>query len=568
VERKGQLVTRDEIVSRLWAASISVELSPPSTTPFGKSAPHFTIRPSSRLILKPWSARLPIHRRPRSDRYPAGSSAARNEKSQASKADPGDDTNRRGDRGARLGNRRTLFPARVSFPRRLAPTKSVRDPAQNYFAEGITDELTTDIAQATSLRVVSRTSTLQYREHPKPIPQIAKELNVDAVLEGSVLREDNKVRVTVQLIDARRDAHIWAQSYERDFGGILNLQRAVALDIAAKVRAKISPQIRQRAPARKVRPEVYEAYLWGRHELTQQNRDNALRKAEQYFERAIDLDPLYPAAYAGLADAFGLMANYAVLLPADGFPRAEAAARRALEFDPALAEAHASLGFILHHWDWDWTGAESEYKQALELAPSLAVAHLRYAEFLSHSGRHDEAIREIEKARECDPLSSAVLSNVGRILFWARRYDDAIRELNTQLSLDPNRAFARAHLGLSYLQKRMYPQAISEFQRADALLGVAGGVGSALAYAMSGQTEAALRLMPAIEDPNEAGVVDWVFVAGVYAAIGDKEKAFQRLDSGLRYRDVFMTALKVYPFLDPLRADPRFTSLVQAVRIP
>jgi TolB-like protein/predicted Zn-dependent protease len=442
------------------------------------------------------------------------------------------------------------------------------DPSQNYFAEGLTDELTTNLARIGSLRVISRTSTLQYGENRKPMLQIGRELNVDAVIEGSVVRSGNRVRVTAQLIDARRDVHLWAQSYERELGGILELQDFVARDIATQVKASLSPEASAAfASHPMVNPEAYEAYLRGRNELGRQTEE-AIRNSVQHFQRAIDLDPLYATAYAGLADSFSLMANYQVLPPKEVFPRAGAAARKALALDPASAEAHASLAFAKHHFDWDWPGAEAEYQRAIQLGPSYPMAHLRYAGYLSNAGRHEEAIREIGRARQLDPLSLTVASNVVQVLFYARRYDDAIREVQSQLALNPDRIWSHVLLAFAYTQKRMYPQAIAECEQAIKLRGDGPGVSLAQAYALAGQAQPARRALRELEKPDAAGMVDWFFIAGVYTALGDREQAFAWLEKAYENRDFFMTYLNVYPFLDALHSEPRFVRLQERVGLP
>ena len=328
-----------------------------------------------------------------------------------------------------------------------------------------------------------------------------------------MVRSGNRVRITAQLIDARHDAHLWAQSYERDLDEILELQDSVARDIASQVKASLSPEARAAfASHRMVNPEAYEAYLRGRNEIGRQTQD-AIRNSVQHFQRAIDLDPLYATAYAGLADSFSLMANYSVLPPKEVFPRAEAAARKALDLDPGSPEAHASLAFAKHHFDWDWPGAEAEYRRAIQLSPSFPMAHLRYAEYLSNAGRHEEAIREIGRARELDPLSLTVAVNVGSVLFFARRYDDAIREFRAVLALNPNRIYVHMLLGMAYAQKRMYPEAIAEFQQ------IASGVDLAQAYALAGQAGEARRVLRDVERPSANGTARLVIHRrGVYGA--------------------------------------------------
>jgi TolB-like protein/DNA-binding winged helix-turn-helix (wHTH) protein len=441
------------------------------------------------------------------------------------------------------------------------------DPAQEYLAEGIADQLTTELARIGSLRVISRTSTMQYADHPKPMPQIVKDLNVDAVIEGSVQRSGNRMRITAQLIDARRDTHLWAQSYERDFGEILELQSSIALDIAAHVKANLSIEEREAFQSRRsTKPEAYEAYIRGRNELGKQTQAS-MRNSLQYFQRAIDVDPFYAAAYAGLADSFSLLANYGVLPPKQMFPRAEAAARKALELEPSLGEAHASLAFVRHHFDWDWSGAAAEYERALELGPGLPQAHLRYAEYLSNAGRHEEALRQIDRARDLDPLSLTISNNVGRTLFYARRYDETIREMGVVLALSPDRIYARIYSAMAYRQTQNYREAIAEYKRVEAITGQRG-VGLAETYALAGQAREAKEILRHLEVPSPSGTLDWVFIAGVYVALGDKDQAFSWLEKGYQNRDFFMTYLNVYPSFDPLRSDPHFGRLIARVGIP
>ena len=438
------------------------------------------------------------------------------------------------------------------------------DPGQEYFAEGVTEELTTNLSTIRSLRVISRTSAMQYREHLKPVPQIAQELNVDAIVEGSIVRSGNKLRITAQLIDARRDTHLWAQSYEREMGEILDIEDAVALDIAKQVKANLSPEERESLTEHHaVQADAHEAYLRGRNELGKQ-RGDAIKSSAQYFQRAIDLDPQYAPAYAGLAGAFDLMANYSVLPPKDVFPRAEAAARKALELDPSLGEAHAALAVAIHHYEWDWSAAEAEHKKGLALSPGLAIVHLRYAEFLSDSGRHEEALQEMTRAQQLDPLSLVVASNLGRYLYYARRYDEAIRELQKVLMLDPDRIYTRIHLAQSLEGQHRYAEAIAEFNRvAPSLGGLSPGL--AHAYAAGGNRNDAEKILKKLEEPSDDGTQDWYFIACVYAALGDKDKAFSWLEKASANHDYFLTFLNVDPQMDPLRADPRFGRLLQRI---
>lgn len=586
-EKTGRLVTREELAARLWPDGISVETEPAINNAIRKI--RLALRDSAD---KPTHIETVVGKGYRFigdlqviDEQPVVAEATVEPAASPARAEPG---------RVAAGHRRLTWPMvglvlllaagaiAVALGRSsrtsghgairsiaVLPLKNVSgDPAQQYFADGMTDELTTNLAKIGSLRVISRTSTMQYAEHPKPMAQIAKELNVEGVIEGSVARAGGKVRVTARLIDARNDAHLWGQSYERDLGDVLELQNSVALDIASQVKSKLSREERGTLISHhSVNPEAFESYLRARNEIGRQTPES-IRASVQHFQHAIDLDPFYAVAYAGLADAYSMLAMYDLLAPKAAFPRGEAAARKALDLEPSLAEAHTSLAFARHHFDWDWSGAEDEYRRALQLAPGFPIAHLRYAEYLSTSSRHSEAIREINRARDLDPLALTIASNVGSTLFHARRYDEAIREFRDLLSLHPERIYTRMFLGMAYEQKRMYPEAIAEHRRVMDRMGSEFAVDLAHAYAVSGQHETARRLLGDAMKSNSAGSLDWFFIASVYAALGDKDQAFVWLERAYENRDFFMTYLNVYPFFDPLRSDPRFRRLTERVGIP
>ena len=448
----------------------------------------------------------------------------------------------------------------------VLPLKNLSgDSAQDYFADGITDEITTDLARITSLRVVSATTSRRYRETADSLQQIARELNVDAVVEGSVARSGSRVRVNAQFIDAHNDAHVWAQIYERDAGEILEIQDSIALEVANQVHANLSREERESFDLRKtVVPEAYDAYLRGRSELGNQ-RQEALRKGLEYFKQSIALDRLYAPAYSGMADAYSLLANYGGMPPNEAFPRAKSAALKALDLDHTLAEGHTSLAYVRHHFDWDWAGAEEEYKESIQLDPSNAITHLRYAEFLSNQGRHDQAIREVRQAHELAPRSLVVQSNIGRLLYYARRYDEGITELKSILADDPKRVYARIYLALCYEQKQMYPEALAEFQQVTAAFNGQEGIGIAHLYASMGKADDARRILSIQEQPPPDGVQDWFYIAGVYAQLGDKDNAFLWLERAYENRDFFVTFVNVDPQMDPLRSDPRFTDLLSRI---
>jgi tetratricopeptide (TPR) repeat protein len=376
------------------------------------------------------------------------------------------------------------------------------------------------------------------------------------------------VRITVQMIDARRDTHLWAQSYERDLGEILDIQNSVALDIAQQVRANLTSAERESlAGPKAVVPQAYEAYLRGRVDLGKQTPETLRRSLEQ-FQRAIALDPQYPQAYAALADSYSLLADYTVLLPNTAFPRAKTAALRALEQDHSLGEAHAALGYIKHHYEWDWAGAEAEYKVAIQLDPSRATSHLRYAEFLSNLGRHDEAIAEVRLAHQLAPLSRLVESKIGWFLYQARRYGEAIPRLQAIVAADPTQYYARIFLGLCYEQERMHPKAIAEFEKTAAEFNGRESLPQAHCYATVGRSDDARRILASLERPGPEGARSWFWIAPVYAALGQLDKAFDWLNLAFQNRDYFLTFLKTEPRMDPIRSDRRFASAMEKLAWP
>lgn len=445
------------------------------------------------------------------------------------------------------------------------------DPSEQYFADGMTDELTTSLARIPSLRVVSRTTMNQYHDIHKSIPEIARELDVDAVIEGSVMRSGDKVRITTQLIDAHHDRHLWAQTYEDNLTDVVEVQDAIALDVASQVRTNVDSARRGfpvafAAPRAPIRPSAYDDLLRGKSELTKQNPE-AMKKAAEYFQAAIDDDPGYARAYAGLADSYNLMANFQVLFTAEAHPRARAAAMKALELDPDLAQAHLALARVKHHFEWDWAGAQVEYKRTIELNPNYSVAHYAYAWFLTDVARFDEAIRELRRAQELDPASIIVATNLGRTLYHARRYDEAIVELQRAVAMDPNRRFSHTFLRMAYEAKGMCPEALNEVRIIQTLIGGADDAGSIHVYATCGRADDARRAL-AVPNPKTQPVEDWVWTASAYAALGEKDRAFQWLDKGFEHRDFFLTELKTDPYFDPLRSDPRFQQLLDRMKFP
>ena len=336
------------------------------------------------------------------------------------------------------------------------------DPAQEYFADGMTDELITEIAKIGSLRVMSRTSIMQYKGAHKLLPVIARELGVDAIVEGTVVRSGQKVRITAQLIQARDDRHLWSEKFERDLGDVLKLQGEVAEAIAGQVQIKLTPQEHAiLARARPVNPQAFEAYLAGNYFRNKMQGD----KSVELFTKAIELDPAYAQGYAGLSMSYVYLGIFGLRPSGEVYPKARAAAMKALELDETVAEAHLTLADVKKGYDWDWVGAEAEYKRALELNPSYAMAHALYADYLSKMRRHEEAIAEASQARKVDPISLHTNVVLGMTYYRARRYDEAMGACQKALELDPNHPYALWFQALAHEQKRQLPEAIAKLDR-------------------------------------------------------------------------------------------------------
>ena len=443
------------------------------------------------------------------------------------------------------------------------------DAAQNYFADGMTDELITDLAQISALRVISRTSVMAYKGARKPLPQIARELNVDAVVEGSVLRSGDQVRITAQLIEASTDKHLWSQSYEGELRETLALQTRVASAIADQIRINLTPQEQAALKnAKVVNPEAYQSYLKGRYFWNKRTADG-LKAALAYFNQAIEEDPKYAQAYSGLADTYALLGDweYGVLAPKEAYPRAKAAASKAVELDDTLSEAHASLA-SLGMFDWDWKSAGKEFRRAIELNPGYATAHQWYAWNLNLVGRKNDAIAEMRKAESLDPLSLIISSDMADVLFVARLYDESIQQSRKTLELDPNFAVARFELGQAYLEKHMPEEAAAELQKAVQLSG--GSPTSianlARAYVASGRQSEALKLLSDLKKRSDPSHSYSSEIAVIYVALGDRDQAMNWLEKA--YEERFNPSVLLRPGFDPLRSDPRFQNLVHRIGLP
>jgi TolB-like protein/Tfp pilus assembly protein PilF len=441
------------------------------------------------------------------------------------------------------------------------------DPDNAYFAEGVQDEILTRLAKVADLKVVSHSSSQRFKGASEDLRQIAKQLGVTNILEGSVQKAADQVRVNVQLINALNDAHLWAETYDRKLTDIFQIESEVAETIAKTLQAKLTGAEQHAIAARPTEnTEAYQLYLKGRFFWNKRTGQN-LNKAADYFNQAIRTDPTYALAYVGLADSYVLMPLYGAGAPRDWYPKAKAAAKKALELDNTLSEAHASLAYALHVYDLDFDGSNREFQRAIELNPNYATAHHWYGiELLVSLGRFDEAIREVKRGLELDPLSLPINGGLGRTYYFARRYDEAIEQLRKTSEMDPGFNYAHWNLGSALAVKGAIGAAIEEYQKARALnddrvLGLLGH-----AYASSGNKMEAEKILNQLKELSKERYVSAYSLALVYLGLGNKEEALRWLEEGYQDRaGNDLVYLRVEPLLDPLRGDPRFEELVTKV---
>jgi TolB-like protein/DNA-binding winged helix-turn-helix (wHTH) protein/Tfp pilus assembly protein PilF len=444
------------------------------------------------------------------------------------------------------------------------------DAAQEYFADGMTDELISHLGRISALRVISRTSVMTYKGARKPLAEIARELSVDVVVEGSVLRSGQRVRITAQLIQVPADKHIWSQSYEGDMRDTLALQNRVADAIAEQVRAAVNRQEQAALQnSRTVKPEAYDAYLRGRYFWNKRTGDG-LRKALEYFTDAIGKDASFAAAYSGLADAYALSGDweYGILSPQDAFAKANAAATKALALDDNLAEAHTSLAFALDLYAWDWEAAGGEYRRAIALNSGYATAHQWYAWHLIVTGRTGEGIAELRTAESLDPLAPILSADLADALCIAHLYEDSLQQSRKALELHPNFAVAHYQLGQTLVQMRRYDEAIAEFRKA---IGLSAGNATfdsnlAHAYAVSGRIEDAMKILRDLEGRQTRQSPTDASIALVYVGLGDNDQAMTWLNKAYEAR--FNPSILLRPAFDPIRPDARFQDLLRRIGLP
>ena len=441
------------------------------------------------------------------------------------------------------------------------------DVAQEYFVDGMTDTLTTRLAQIGALRVISRTSAMHYKGTHKKLPEIAGELNVDAVVEGTVLRSGSHVSINVQLIHARTDQHLWAKQYERELTDILLLQAEVASAVAREIQVTLTPQEEARLTlTRPVNSEAYQAFLRGRFFWNKRTEDG-LKKGLQYFQQSVEKDPTYAFTYVGLADSYNMLGFWGLAAPHEASPKAKGAADKALEIDEELGEGHAARGWVQFAYEWNWTDAEKELRRAIELNPGYATAHQWYSHLLAYQGRHAEASREVQRTLELDPLSQVMSSSSAFVCLLARQFDEAVERARSTVELDPVIPTPHLWLGCAYEGKGLFNEARVEFHKAVDLSDGTACYVSALGhdYAVAGQTNEARRILAQLDEMARRRYVSAYDFAVVHAGLGDKDAVFTWLDKAFDEHSTWLAFLKGDYRLDPVRSDPHFSDLLRRI---
>lgn len=477
--------------------------------------------------------------------------------------------------GFESGSTRTLFSRAPSSPSiAVLPLKNLSaDKEQDYFCDGVAEEIISALTHVEGLRVVARTSAFSFRGKEQDIREIGRKLNVGTVLEGSVRKAGSRVRITAQLINVADGYHLWSERYDRDIGAlccpedIFAIQDEISLAIVDKLKVKLLKGEKTKLVKRHTDDlDAYNLYLRGRY-FWNRRTEESLKKSIEYFNQAIEKDPGYALAYAGLADSYVTLQDYTSVSPKVTLPKAKEAAHKALQIDSMLAEAHNSLAQVMFR-EWNWEGAEREHKLAIELNPNYATAHHWYALVLAYAARFDEAIAEMKRAWELDPLSLIMNRNLGLVLYFARRYDKAVEQLQKTLEMDPSFSLAHASLGQVYLQKSMYQEALTELQKESDIRGGSDAVvetWKGIAYVKAGKKSEAHRILGDLLKQAKQVYVSPVLFAGLYFALGENDLGFKLLDQAYNERDSRLLEIKVIPEFDSVRQDLRFTALVKKI---
>jgi TolB-like protein/Flp pilus assembly protein TadD len=452
----------------------------------------------------------------------------------------------------------------------VLPLKNLMgDAEQEYFVEGMHEAFITELSKIGALRTISRTSTIRYKDTDRSLSEVARELDVDAFIVGSIMRSGTRVRISVQLVAVDPERHLWAESLDHELRDVLTLISDVARAVATQINVKLTPQEQKRhETSRTVNPEAYEFYLRGRHQWNKRSRDG-LQLAIHYFQQAIERDPRYAAAYAGLADAYSVLPGWAFAHPSEAFPLAHAAALKALELDESSFEPYATLALIKRDYERDWAGAEHYFKRAIELNPNYSTARHWYGLHLSTLGRHEEALAELEFAERLDPLSPSIRHNVGRSLYYARRYDLAIQQFSKAIEMHPEFDTNYIFTGLAYWHIGKTAEALSAMKKAEALRGE-DDPNSRMGwfYAQTGNIDKAQRILQKIHEKPGRAYTDPLSFAMIYCGLGKYDEALKWLERGYEQPGSFgILAIKVEPIWDPLREDPRFRDLLRRMNL-
>jgi serine/threonine protein kinase/tetratricopeptide (TPR) repeat protein len=442
---------------------------------------------------------------------------------------------------------------------------------QEYFCDGMADSIINALTNIKDLQVVARTSAFSFKGKEQDVREVGKKLNVNTVLEGSVQKVDNRMRITAQLIKVADGYHLWSERFDRELEDVFAIQDEISLAIVDKLKPKLLGGEKERLVKHYTdNLEAYNLYLKGRY-FWNKRTGEGLKKGMEYFQQAIEKDPTYALAYAGLADAYNMLADYGFLAPEEAFPKAKETAQKALKIDEKLAEARVSLALMKMNYDWDFKGADREFRQALEINPGYASGHHWHSFLLSRMGRHEEAIREIKRARDLDPFSPIISANVGHLLFFARKYDQALEGLERGLELFPDYWAIHGYFGMVYTMLGRYEEALTSVQRSKEL---AGGIpwinlGQAYIYARMGKRAEARKILDELTEASKRTYVPRAFIAAVYGVCGENDQAFAWLDKAYSEREPqYLLTLKVSPLFDPLRSDPRFQDLLRRMNFP
>jgi TolB-like protein/Flp pilus assembly protein TadD len=448
------------------------------------------------------------------------------------------------------------------------------DPNAEYVSDGITEGIIDKLSGLPNLKVISRTSAFRYKQREIDPQKVAKELGVEALVTGRVVQRGDDLSVSAELVDAHEDKQLWGEQYSRKLADTASVQQEIATAISANLQVRLSSEEKTRlAKSSGTNSEPYHLYLRGRYHANQ-TTEAELRKSIEYFQQAIDKDPGYALAYAGLADSYSALGGgWMYLPPTDTLPKAKAAAEKALELDDTLAEAHAALAYATF-FDWDWPGAEREFKRAIELNPNSALSHARYGECLKTRLRFNESIAEAQRALELDPLSPDTFSQLGNFYLMTRRYDESIAQFQKALDLNPNLPVVRAMLATAYAMKRMYPQALAEYDKiADQDKVTAAGNQFAAGmlgwiHAVSGRRTDALKIAQEFKDLSAHTYVDFYWSGVIYAGLGDKDEAFRLLEKSYQEHAATLPYLAVDPFWYGMHSDPRYADLLRRIGLP